>query len=308
MTYFLFSGKNIVSYNDTISIQHPLKTDFNLFVKANDLYKIISKLPADKVSLSIKTEGKLNIRCSTLNASLSTINDQEIRDRINTIGSSLKKAKWKKLPKNFNDSISLCSFSASKQESDQTLTCISINGVDCVASDNRRIAHAVLSESMDPMLLKASEIRSLIATDPIKYSASKSWLHFKSENNCIFSIRRIDGNFPDYLQFFEFDGSKVELSKDIIKGVDITSILADKLDPFVTIKIIDGVCNIVGKSEAGKIQHRSKIDYKGKEISFTINPEFLKEMMSHSSSIIISKERAKLQTDTGFTLVTSLYA
>jgi len=306
MTYFHFSGKNIVTYNDKISIQHPLKTDFNLFVKANDLYKIISKLPADKITLARK-EDKLNVRCKTLNANLSIIDDPEVKTRIATVDMSLKKAKWKKLPSNFNESISLCAFSASKQESDQTLSCVYINEMDCIASDNSRIAHSILTEAMQNMLIKASEVHSLIAIKPTKYYTSKAWLHFKNEDNCIFSIRKIEGDFPDYFQFFDFEGTEINLPKDILTGIDITSILADQLDPFITIKISNDSCIISGKSEAGKVQHKSKIDYTGKEISFEINPDFIREMMSHSSSIVISKERAKLQTDSDFSLVTSLY-
>lgn len=308
MSYFLFSGKNIVTYNDKISIQHPFKTGFNLFVKASDLYNIISKLKAEKIKLDVVKDGKLNIKCNKLNAHLSTIDDEEVRQRIATIDKSLKNAKWKSLPTNFNDSLLLCSFSASKQESDQTLTCVYINGVDCIASDNRRIAHSVFDKSMDTMFVKASEVRNLITINPIKYSSSKSWLHFKNAENCIFSIRKIDGDFPDYMQFFDFDGTIVNLPQELLEGMDITAIVTDKLDPSITIKITNGLCNIIGESEAGKVHYRSKIDYNGKEISFTINPDFLKEMMSHSSQIVISKERAKLQTDSNFTLVTSLFS
>jgi len=67
MSYFMFSGKDVITYNDKISIQHPLKTDFSLFVKANDLYKIISKLTAKKVFLTEKKD-KLHIKSKSLKA------------------------------------------------------------------------------------------------------------------------------------------------------------------------------------------------------------------------------------------------
>lgn len=308
MTYFLFSKKDIITYNDKISIQHPLKTEFNLFVKAKDLYKIVSTLTTETISLTEK-KGKLNIKSKSINANLSTIEDPEILARIKTVDKSLKNAKWEKLPDNFNESISLCSFNASNQEADKSLTCVYINNKDCVASDNHKIAHSILSETMETMLIKASEIKNLIAINPIEYSTSKAWLHFRNEDKCIFSIRRVDGEFPDFFPFFDFEGDKINLSSNMLEGMNLTSVLIEQENPFVTIKIAKGFCNIFGKSDAGKIQHRSKIDYKGKkEISFIINPEFLKEMMSHSSSITVSKERAKLQTDSDFSLLTSLYA
>lgn len=307
MTYFLFSGKNVVTYNDKISIQHPLKTDFNLFVKAKDLYKIVTTLSSETVKMTEKN-GKLNIKSKSLNANLSTIEDDEVRSRIKTVEKSLKKAKWAKLPENFCGNISLCSFNASTLETEQTLMCVYINNTDCVASDNRRIAHSVFSEPMEEMLIKASEIKNLIAIEPTEYSKTKTWLHFKNESKCIFSIRRIDGQFPDFLPFFEFEGEQINLPSNILEGMDLTSVLVDQSDPFVTVTISNGICVVTGKSESGKIQHRSKIDYKGKEISFVINPNFLKEMMSHTSSITVAAERAKLKTENNFTLVTALYS
>ena len=116
MTYFMFSGKEVITYNDKISIQHPLKTDFKLFVKANDLYKIVSRLTDDDIILSEK-KGKLNIKGRTINANLSTIFDKEVLTRVDNVRKSLKKAKWKKLPENFCQCINMCSFTTSTLES-----------------------------------------------------------------------------------------------------------------------------------------------------------------------------------------------
>ena len=296
LSYFYFSGSEIVTYNDKISIQHPLKTDFQLFVKAQDLYKLISKLTVEEIALFEK-DSKLHVQCKTLKANLSTIEDSEIKTRIDNVSDSLKKAKWKTLPDNFSDSISLCMFTASKQESEGTLTCVYVKGKDCISSDNTRVSHAILNSDVDNLFLKASEIKNLIAITPSKYAVTNSWIHFKNKDKCIFSIRNIVGDYPDYLQFFDFEGTEVKLPKEIIEGIDITSILSDPSDPSVKFKITKGFCTLSVNSEAGTITHRSKIDYKDKDINFTINPNFLKEMMSHSSSIIIGKDKAKLQTD-----------
>jgi len=304
---FLFTGKEISSYDDQIAIQHPLKTDFSLFVNANNLYKIVTKLKTEQINLSKKNE-KLNIKNKTSNLNLSIIQDTELTNKMNSIEQSMKNKKWKALPTNFINNILLCYPLASKQESDQTLTYVFIENQDCIASDNSRIAFTMMDESMPNMFIKASKVPYLIKINPVKYAIGKSWIHFKNTDNCIFSMRKIEGVYPDFLQFKEFDGTKIKLSKKILEGVDLSLIVADVLDPLIIVKIANNICYIVTESELGKVQYKSKIEYSGKEISFTINPEFLKEMMSHSSSIIISKERAKLKTDTDFALVTSLYA
>jgi len=307
MSYFFFSGTDVITYNDKISIQHPFKTDFSLFVKAQDLYKLIFKLTADTIIIAEKND-KLNIKSKSIQANLSTIHDDEVNERIKNVSKSLKKAKWKKLPDNFITNMNLCYFTASTQESEGTLTCIHVNGVDCVSSDNNRVSHAVLSEKMDEIFVKATEVKNLSMINPIKYATTKAWLHFKNKEGCIFSIRKIDGEFPDFIQFFNFEGVPISLPKEILEGINISSVFVDEIDPSINFKISKGCCDVSVKSDAGSVKHRSKIEYKGKEIKFVINPEFLKQMMTHSSNITLTDDKAKLETtDNNFSLLTSLY-
>lgn len=304
MAYFLFSGTDIITYNDKISIQHPFKTDFNLFVKADDLYKMMTKLSVDDVALAEK-DGKLHVQCETMQADLATIEDDEISARIANVDKSLKTAKFLPLPDNFCESVSLCSFIASKQESYQTLTCVHVTGENCISSDNMRIAHATMDGKVTPMFIEASEVRSLIAINPTEYAISKAWLHFRNEDKCIFSIRKVNGDFPDFVQFFDFKGTEIKLPKSLIEGMDIASVFTDDLAPQTEINISKGVCIISVKSDSGTIKYRSKIDYSGSDIVFRINPDFLKEMMAHTSSIIVHKDKVRLETD-NFALVTAL--
>jgi len=71
-------------------------------------------------------------------------------------------------------------------------------------------------------------------------------------------------------------------------------------------KISNNTVLLSVKSDGGKIMHRSKIKYSGEDINFEINPEFLTEMMKHTSSIILGKDKAKLKTE-NFSLLTALY-
>lgn len=307
MNYFLFSGTDITTYNDKISIQHPFKTNFQFFVTATDFYKLISKLTVKEIILEEKAD-KLHVKSKTVNASLPTITDDEVSTRISAVSNSIKKAKFKALPENFISSITLCSYFASTIESDQSLTCVYVDGSDCTASDNYRIAHATLDGPVDTMFIRATEIKALSDMDPTEYCVSKSWIHFRNADKCVFSIRAVKGNFPDFLAFFDFEGKELTLPDNIIEGMDITSIFADDSDPVVNVTISKGFVIISVTSDAGNVKYRSKIDYTGEEITFAINPEFLKKMMAHSSMITISDAKARLETDDKqFSLVTALY-
>lgn len=305
MSYFYFSGKDIITYNDKISIQHPFQTDFNLFVKANDFYKLISKISEDEIDVVEKNE-KLNITAKTARSRLSTIHDNEISERIENLGDLLKEAKWGKLSDNFCNCLSLCFNTASTQDLAGTLTCVYIKDNICVSSDNSRISYATLDSPLEEMFIQASEIKNLIAIEPKEYSISKSWIHFKNEDGCVFSIRKIEGNFPDFMQLFEFEGTEITFPEDILEGIDIASILVDTNYKSINIKIAKNFLILSAKSDGGQILHRSKIDYDGKEINFSINPEFIKEMMKHSTSVFIGKDKAKLHSD-NFSMLTAFY-
>jgi len=306
MTYYFFSGKEVVTYNDKISIQYPLETSFSLFVKASDLLKIVSKSTSDTISL-VEKGNKLNIKSAKLKASLATIKDEEITSRIANVNKSIEEVKWKKLPDNFSECISLCFFAASKVESDQTLTCLHIDKKDCCASDNMRIAYAVFNSPMDNMLLKASEVGNLISINPTSYAISKAWLHFKNEDGCIFSIRQVNGFFPEVLELFKFEGTKIKLPQSITEGIDMASIFADDIQPSIDVKISNNICIISVKSDGGSLAYRSKIKYSGDDVTFVVNPQFLMEMMKHSTSITVCEDKAKLETE-NFSLITALYA
>ncbi|MCP4373937.1 MAG: hypothetical protein GY797_38410 [Deltaproteobacteria bacterium] len=310
MTYFYFSGKEVVTYNDKISILHPLETEFNLFVKADDLYKIVSLSKAEKLKI-VENGTQLNIRSAQMNVNLTTIIDEEIVDRIGLIEKSLKDVKWKKLPSNFMESATLCSFAAAKIEAESTLSCVYIKGEKIMAFNNDQFASATLKGKVSEMFLKASQLSNLVSIEPELYVVTKAWLHFKSEDGCVFSIRRIDGDFPekDMEGALDFEGRSVDLSTDILEGADIASIFVDTMEPVISVKITKGKCIVSVTSEGGGSQHRSKLVYEGPDIEFNLNPDFLREMLAHSTTITVDDDstKAKLSTE-NFTMMTSLKA
>jgi len=63
-TSFAFMGNRVVTYNDEISMSVPLVEGFNLTgaVKAEELYKLLTKLKGDEITLEL-TENEIQITC-----------------------------------------------------------------------------------------------------------------------------------------------------------------------------------------------------------------------------------------------------
>jgi hypothetical protein len=306
MTYFYFTGTHVCSYNDRISIQFPLKTDFTAFVNANDLFKVISKINVPEISFK-KDGDSLKMKTVKSLMSFQTITDDEVVKRIQNVDESYKTAKLHKtLPKLFLKAIKMCYPIASRNESDLTLTCLYINKKDVVATDNIRIAHYKIDSDMPELLITASEIKNLLDIEPIKYAITGNWIHFVNVKGCVFSIRLTKGDYPDMLQYLSVKGTKILLPEELIDGIDVTSVFTDATDNSINVSIDNGICRLYKESEAGKSDYRMKVDYKGGKISFDIQPELLKEILSYKTDITIDADKALIVSE-NFTLCTSLF-
>jgi DNA polymerase III sliding clamp (beta) subunit (PCNA family) len=307
MKNFYFNKKFVVTYNDKISILYPFKTDFEAFINADTLYKLLSKLPTEDFKMKHVKDNVL-IKAKGLNVKLPAIIDSEIINRIKLVNKGVKKIEWKELPENFLESINLCSFAASQTDVDTTLSCVKLEDKICVASDSKRIAFSKLTNKIDLMFIKASEVKHLIGINPTHYGNTKGWLYFTNTDGCIFAMRKIEGAFPNWEHLFDFKGSKVDLPKELLNGVDLASIFTEGGNkPYLAIKIENNLCTLIVKTESGKLIYSAPIDYKNEPIDFIINPDFLKEMMKFSTSITFTEGRAKLETES-FSVLTALYS
>ena len=306
MTYFFFTGEYVITYNDIISIQYPLKTDFSTFVKAQQFFDVISKVKAEHIDFKL-VSGKLEMKAGKVRSSFATIEDVEFISTMDSVIASAEAVTFKKVTDDFLEALKLCSFVASSNESAQTLTCVHVNKNVVSSTDNARIATSTIKSNKYPeMLIKASEISSLIDIDPTAYALSKSWIHFRGDSGSLFSIRRIKGEFPDMSQFLSFEGTEVNLPKEILDGLDIASVFIDDDNPSVSISLRKGACRIYKDSEGGLVDYREKVKYNGDSINFNINPAFLKEMLTHSTTLIVSDDKVRLESGS-FIMVTALY-
>lgn len=306
MTQFYFTGSEVITYNDRISISYPLVTSFSAFVKATILYNILSKLSDELVFMKLEKD-KLNLKSEKSNIHIPILMDSEIVERIKNINNSKKEiTKWKSVPENFIECLKLCSFVVSKSDAELVISCVSIQNGKCVATDKKRLAYSNLKEKMDNMFIKGTEIKNLVQISPESYAETSGWIHFKNKEGCVFSFRKVQGEFPSWGHLFEMTGTEIQMPLGILEGIDLAAVLADSDESAIRIKFVNNLCSVHVSTEAGKIDYESPVTYSEEELSFLINPTFLKEMMRFSTTIICSDEKALIKTE-NFAMITSLY-
>ena len=305
MTYFYLNKDKIVTYNDLISVQHPFDIQVKCFVKAKQFHDALTKIKEDELQISLN-KGKLNIKAKGTNVNFATIKDKEIANRIKKVNKSLEDVKWKKLPEDFVTALMMCSFCTSKNESEGVATCVFVDGDKVKSTNNAQIAMTKLPKKIDNMFIKSSAIKDLKALEPIEYVITKSWIHFKNKDKCIFSIRTIKGKFPNIEKIFKkVKADSIPLPEEIKSGLDIASIFVDTDLPTVTVVCKDKKCIVRVESESGEATYEADMNYKGKEVKFKIQPAFLLQMLEHDTNIKVNKSIAMIESE-NFKIATAL--
>ena len=289
-THFIFTGSEIVTYNDNISIKYPLKTDIKCSVPAEDFFKVVQELDCKELNIKLDQD-KLCFDTGKAKVKLS-------------IGTELNKKlivktpeKWKSLPEDFIEAISFCSFSASRDMTKIVLTYIDISGSVVSSSDNYRVTQFVMKEKIkDNLLISAEAVRELVKFPITKYSVNDSWIFFKTADNIIFSCKRISETFPDLSKILDTSaGQKIKFSADVSKAVKVSSIFAEgafDIDRKIKVTVENGKLTCIGEKQTGRVDFTIDTEsVKNKKIDFTINPEFFLKILMESKTAIVGKDK-----------------
>ena len=298
-THFVFTGKTIVTYNDQISISYPFESDFICSVDADKFYKILFGISSKEIELSF-IENKLEIKGKGTKAALVTMQEGPIYERLETL--DIDKGRWQKVPDDFLEGLFFCMFSASKDLSLQELTCIFVDKTIMVSSDDIRISQYKMEKGVrDSFLIPASSVSEMKNYNFEEYKVGDSWIHFKTKEEAIFSVRRIQGEFNyEWESFFEVEGEEVIFPKTLKEAIQSTEILAEgDFDIDKEIKVIIENSKIVCRGEGpyGNIEVEEEIKDSSLTLSFFINPIFFKEILEKSGNVIIGDGVALFKSD-----------
>ena len=295
-TSFAFMGDRVVTYNDEISISHPVKDlDVTGAIKAQSLYAFLSKIKRDEIILEWE-ENQVVIKAGRSKAGL--VLEQEIKLPVEEVGEI---GKWKKLPPGFLEALRFCYPCCSKDMSRPILTCVYISGKEMQASDSFQIVKYQLEKKIPvkPFLLPASAAHELVKYDVKEIAEGSGWYHFKTEDGTIFSSRVFDGEFPNIAKFLKFDGVEIAFPKTSIQALDRAQVFAKNSDfagimATVEVEVSKDQIKFASKDESGWFEETIKTSYKGDKIKFITGVGFLINLLTHSnSSCVYGENRIK---------------
>ena len=297
MLNFIFTGKEIVTYNESVCITYPFETDFICLVKANELYKILIAMTIDSIDIECdENQFKINSKSISVGLHQKAI-EKNIIDNIHQLSISEVK-KWTVLPKDFIQGLSLCVFSTAKNIMEGAISCIHINNNTISSTDNYRISQFIMKDKMIGVniLLSLYSVLTLIKIPIIKYAVNDSWIQFKTEDGVIISIRRVQDTFPNINDFLIVKGISVDLPKELQSVLKLVKIIMDDFSNIIEqkIKLVLKTNKLIcyGEGSNGWIKQDIPCVYSGEEISFLINPVFLNQILDKITFVVIGENHA----------------
>ena len=278
---FIFNDGFIHTYNDNISVSVPFiftnKAGENVSgaLKAKDFFDLINRYDEDNLKF-IPKEGVWIIKSENATAEL-TLLESGILDRVKNIFPN--KIEWDALPGRFIEGIALCNFTANKSVLSGIHVC-----EDIITSTDEIRINWYKMESVVPKE-KAFWISDIAAVelgklDNIKkYSVSDSWVHFKTEDDTIFSCKRLAQDKYPYAKITSMIEShkkekgdiENELPAKLMDAVRRASSLSQNIESFNTIKLTLDTDTIEVFSQRSSGKYTEKIAW-AKSFTKTITP------------------------------------
>lgn len=302
VTCFAFLGDKVIASGDTIFITSSLETDFkDICLPADKLYKVVNLLQAEELFLDYNEEkNQVLVKSLRNRIRIATIKADYIFETYERLNIDSIENKMKLLPKDFVEAIKSCLFSVSKQGELFTQS-IYVDKKYIRSSDKIRITRYQMNKAISDSFLISSNAAQILTTYNLKkYYLAQEKVYFEDSNGTILCLSTVNEKFPNLDKHFKFDGQEVKLPSSIDNMIDLSNLFADgesDIDKSIRVEISKDRINILGSNDSGIGRNTSRIKYKGKDITFVINPIYLKEAIKTTKIIKIGEDRIAVSSN-----------
>jgi DNA polymerase III sliding clamp (beta) subunit (PCNA family) len=298
-TSFAFTQGRVVTYNDEISVSHPVSgIDFEGAINAKELYGLLSKIDKDEIELTV-SETELLIQAGRVKAGLKL--ELEVKLPIKEIPKKMEKISN---PKRFLYLLHFAMQTCSKDPAQSKLSCISLKKNGLIESSD---GYRLFQGQGDPLpvmsfLLPSSSTFEIVKSEPTHLSLEKGWVHFKNENGTVFSSRRIEDDYmpedqiKSVLAFNKI--GQIDFPAKINQILERVGLFAkgDTLDELVEINIDKGKMMLRAQAEGtgSWVEEKATISFDG-TLSFLMTPSLFVDILQVVQTSIIDKSIQKIK-------------
>lgn len=294
-TSFAFMKGRVVTYNDEISISHPVENvGFEGAITADVLYNYLTKLKQDEIDVDLQGE-ELRIKAGRSKAGFALQSEIKLplQDELE------KEGVWQALPEKFLKGIAFARSCCAKDMSQPKLTCIHANETGFVeGSDGYRIARYRLNEPLPipTFLLPAISCITLEKLQPTQIATGVGWVHFKCDSGTEISCRIFEDQYPKADEFFKMKGKEIQLPTIMNEVLDRAVVFAKRehvLDEDVDVKLKKNRMTVEAKAPSGWFSETINVKFDEEPIEISITPYVLKDILNETDMCEVSENRLK---------------
>jgi hypothetical protein len=162
----------------------------------------------------------------------------------------------------------------------------------------------------DDLLIPAFAAKHLLKYAPDEYALTDGWIHFRTEDDTMFSCRVFKDEYPDLDAYLTVTGEAIEFPKDLSEILGRATVFAN--DPAkgeaerVRVSVTAGALAVRGEGARGWFEESTKISYTGGGFVFEVHAGFFQKVLSLGGTATINDTVLGFSADE-FDHVVSLY-
>lgn len=300
-TSFAFLGDKVVTYNDSISVAHPVEDlDLRGAIRAEELYEFLRRTKKEEIHIKL-SENEVGLKCGNAKAGLRL--ETDIKLPLEEAG-EVSPTNFIDLPENFCDNLDFIKDSCSNDMSRRVLTCVNVEGNLMAASDGLQIMRVYWNEEKHGAfeypgsLIPSENIPEINKIEPQGVYQTSGWLHFRNANDTVLSCRTLMDTYPSTEGHLKMKGKKLMFPKtmpDILDRVMVFTKQDDLMKEEMQIELKSNKLVVKGKNDYGWFEEKAPVKYQGKKASFWINPNLLKNILKRSNKCMLNEEKIKFK-------------
>lgn len=301
---FVFKDGDLITFNGEIFTRQdsPFGTEIEGSIIANDFLKILQRLPDEVIKVEV-ANGEIRLRGKNKRAGLRMMSEILL-----PYGDIVAPEKWKKIPEGLWSALIQASHVCGKDETMPKTTHVHITPDAVEATDSFRVFRATLTTKIKKeMMVHANGLLNASQYKPTKMGATKdSWFHLKTEDGMCVALLCCASDYYDKEmldELFDVVGETVSLPSnlgDILERASVMDSPTQSLgawDSQISLTLTENLLKVKARKEEGWYSETKKVKYKGPDMTFSIHPTFLKELVARTRKVIISDRQIKVEVD-----------
>lgn len=292
---FVFSGDKVIGFNDEILAVATSPVRLDAVVKADDLMKMLAKLPDDELDVD-RVGSDLVLKGAKRKAGLTCA-----EETVTPYETVPQPEHWRKIGDGILDMLKQASRVCGRDDTQYLTTVVHVTADRIESCDNTRLFRFSGKTGFKrDVLLPAASVDLICKQKPTEVSIGEGWAHFRVDKDVVYSVRCSTMEYLEGLDaLLQMDGAEdVRLPNTLPSIVRRADVMNDSVfGARITIRIGEHQLTISARKEGGWYKERKKIQYSGRTLEFEANPDLICDVLERSTRTQISKSKMKVTYD-----------